>query len=111
MNPNDLTGEQMREVPCIRCDAKVAEPCKKNGLPLIGCHSERAILRAKMPCFPVELNATDKALVCYYAFIMLCDSVSTKSVETLGKQLSSAEVQRFFAKQAIDELKKDGLIK
>lgn len=57
------------------------------------------------------LGPTEKSLILYYAFIMLCDSVSEKSKELLGKQLTSEQVQAFFAHKAIEELKNDGLFK
>jgi len=56
------------------------------------------------------LGPTEKALITYYAFIMLADSVSLKSVETLGRSYTSVEIQKFFAQQAIKELRKDKLL-
>jgi hypothetical protein len=56
-----------------------------------------------------KLDATDKALIVYYAYIALCDSVSAKSVEMLGKETSSVDIQRYFAQKAIYELRNDGL--
>jgi hypothetical protein len=57
-----------------------------------------------------RLSATDKALIVYYAFVMICDSVSTKAEEVLGKEFSSEQIQKFFASEAIKELRKDRLI-
>lgn len=57
-----------------------------------------------------KMGATEKALVCYYSFISLCDSCSTKSMKLFGKEMSSRDIQTFFAQQAIQELKHDGLL-
>lgn len=57
-----------------------------------------------------KLGATEKSLICYYGFIMLADSVSLKSLEILGKSMTSREIQTFFAQQAMSELRKDGLM-
>ena len=57
-----------------------------------------------------KLGATEKALILYYAYIMVCDSVASKSVEVLGKEFKSTDIQAFFANEAIKELKKDGLM-
>jgi hypothetical protein len=57
------------------------------------------------------LGSTEKALILYYAFIALCDSVSTKSQELFGKEFTSEDIQRRFAQEAIKELRHDGLFK
>jgi hypothetical protein len=57
-----------------------------------------------------RLDATDKSLILYYAFIHLCDSVSTKAKELLGVDFNSEQIQSFFCKKAIEELRRDGLL-
>jgi hypothetical protein len=112
----EFTREQLMEVPCIQCDAKIGKQCRSEsggrGHLLVGFHFQRSELRGKLPSMgDLELNSTDKALICYYAFVMLSDSVSSKSEEILGKRMTSQEVQRFFARQAVIELQKDGLLR
>jgi hypothetical protein len=57
-----------------------------------------------------ELTATDKALIVYYAFIFLSDSVSATAIKTIGQPWASDDIQRFFAKRAIDALIVEGLL-
>lgn len=57
------------------------------------------------------LDATDKALIVYYAYIMLCDSVAAHSVKVLGKKFTSEEIQAFFGQKAVNELRLEGLIR
>jgi hypothetical protein len=113
----ELTRAQIMEVPCIVCEAKQAKSCRehsKSNKPIIGFHRERIELRLKHPVLPAEipttLNPTEKALICYYAFVMLCDSCEANSEKLFGKHFKSADVQRMFARKAIQELKKDGFI-
>lgn len=56
------------------------------------------------------VSATDKALILSYAFLMLCDSVSTKAEVVFGKQFTSHEVQLFFTQKAVEQLRRNGLI-
>lgn len=105
------------QVPCIRCDAKPNEHCVQPGRkePLVGgFHSERVELSRKVVvAMPKgeDLDATDKALITYFAYILLCDSVSAKSVELFGKQFASEEIQRWFGQQAVTQLRAEGLLK
>jgi hypothetical protein len=105
------------QVPCIRCDAKVGTLCVQPGrnIALVGgFHKERHELANRViPHFPTEeqLTSTEKALIAYYAFIMISDSVAAKSEEMTGKVFTTQEIQRHFAKMAIDQLRKDGLLK
>lgn len=111
-----LTREQVMEVPCIQCDAPKGFACKVdrgNPFKLVGFHKERVALRQRYPVLPEaakELNSTDKSLIVYYGFVMLCDSCEAKSIELFGKHIASADIQRMFAHKAIEELKKDGLL-
>jgi hypothetical protein len=57
-----------------------------------------------------KLNATDKALVLYYAYIMLCDSVSANSQAVLGIVMDTEQIQAGFARKAIQALQEDGLL-
>lgn len=124
MNGNGKVGSTELEILAVKCPT-----C--NSLPNVGClNPERHVLAKACPqdglsFHPTryraamdekfrrafgKLSPTDKALICYYAFIRLADSVSTKSKEVLGREFTSTEVQIFFARKASDELKKDGLI-
>src|SRR6266704_2127192 len=112
----EFSRDQIMEVPCVNCEAKINKPCRSGhngtGFVIVGFHPQRVELRGKLPSLgnldtDQTLNSTDKAMITYYAYVMLCDSVSTKSEELIGKRLTSAEVQRFFAKQAVIELQKD----
>lgn len=116
----EFSRDQIMEVACIACDAKVGKPCRAGhngtGYVLVGFHDKRVELRGKLPSLgnldtDTKLGPTDKAIITYYAYVMLCDSVATKSEELLGKRFTSAEVQRFFAKQAVIELQKDGMLR
>lgn len=113
-------NDEVKEVQCLMCGAQPGEPCieKEKGkkfthVALLGFHKERVELRSRIPSFPSdmpELDATDKAVITYYAYIALCDSCSTKSIELFGKKFSSQEIQRTFAAQGLKQAKEDGLI-
>src|SRR6266576_1300795 len=87
---NQFSNEEIKEVQCLMCGAQSGELCTENGgIPILGFHKERIELRSRIPSFPSDmpkLNATDKAIITYYAYIALCNSCSTKSVELFGKQ-------------------------
>lgn len=103
------------EVPCITCDAAIGEACydqQYNVILLKGFHARRVELRERYPNFPTEqeLTPTDKALLCFYAFVMLSDSVAVNSVRLFGKQCTTEEVQRMFGSRALQALRSEGLL-
>lgn len=61
--------------------------------------------------FGEALTPSEKGLILYYSFIMLCDSVSTKSELIFGRKMESEDIQKFFAFKAVEELRNDGLMK
>jgi hypothetical protein len=97
------------EVPCIVCDAKPGERCNDNGAHLLGVHAKRKHLRERLPS--VSLNGTDKSLIVYYAYVMLCDSCEANSEKLFGSYKKSEDIQRRFAAEATKHLKLEGLIK
>jgi hypothetical protein len=119
-----LTVAQIQEVPCSICGAKESKPCRaiplSNLLPNLfdrtaivqraiqdGCHGERIMLAERInSLLRPGLTATDKALIVYYAYVMLADSISSR-VPELG---DSQTIQSFFAKNAIHQLIVDGLL-
>lgn len=60
--------------------------------------------------FSENLDASDKALITYYAYVMICDSVASRSEAIFDKQFTSQDIQKFFAQQAVAELRKDKLL-
>jgi hypothetical protein len=117
MNEEPKQESRALQVHCIFCDAKPGEHCHQPGRtePLVGgFHPARIELAQKMiPIYPsgLDLDATDKALITYYAFLNLSNSVAAKSEQMFGKKFTTEEIQRFFAKIAIDQLRQDGLLK
>lgn len=59
----------------------------------------------------LELDVADQALILYYSYMMLCDSVSAKSKEILGIELDTQQIQASFAKRAVQALQQEGLIR
>lgn len=111
----EFTHKELLQVPCIRCNAAVGQPCVAPGnrrTPIIGFHKQRNELRTKCPMLEMDhqLDSSEKALVIGYALLMLADACEANSEKLFGKFFSSREIQRFFASKAIDELKLDGLI-
>lgn len=113
--------QEILAIPCPTCKARVGQLCRMpSGAPLafvIGddqsrFHRDRImnVLIVRLRNEFGRLNASDKALICYYAFVILSDSVSTKSKEMLGHDYSSKQIQQFFVQKAIEELKKDRLL-
>lgn len=111
-----LSQEQIREVSCVVCGAKPKEYCRQQGrnTALLECHPQRTALRSKLGdlTFDKSLDATDKALITYYGYVMICDAVAANSEKMFGegKVFTSQEVQQFFARKAINELREDGLL-
>lgn len=102
----------MKEVPCTKCGAAIGDHCFDGKGMLVGFHTERLLLREKLPGLSeANLTPTDKSLIFAYGFVILCDSVSANSQQLFNQKLSSLEIQRFFCKKAIDELRHDGLLK
>ncbi len=60
--------------------------------------------------FGSHLTNGKKWLICAYAYIFISDSVASFSQAIMGKELTSVEIQTFFAKMAAEELHKDGLL-
>jgi hypothetical protein len=114
---------QILAVACPACHVKAGVGCLTYerhvfavhglGAPKLSFHPARIVM-AQENEFQVKfgkLGATEKALILYYAYIMVCDSVASKSVAVLGKEFKSTDIQAFFANEAIKELKKDGLMR
>lgn len=99
---------------CRTCHAARGMQCRRGGESGGFCATRvlqaQKNREAKLLGSDINLTPGEKALIVYYAFIILCDSVSTKSKEVLGVEHSSLNIQGFFIKQAIEEAKKDGLI-
>ena len=113
--PNNFTDEEILQVSCLFCGAEPGKKCNEGeGTVLIGgYHQARIELRQKLPVMPADmpvLDATDKAIIVYYAFVALCNSCQTKSTELFGKQFSSREIQYAFATQGLKAAREDGLI-
>lgn len=118
-----LKDLEILRLECRKCHASEGYACKSkeghslthdfslNG-PVMKFHRERMLdAWASHSSYRMgNLNATDKALITYYAFIMLADAVSVKAVEMLGKPFTSEDIQTFFAYKAVEELRKDKLL-
>lgn len=114
-NAKVITYKQALSVICPECWARPKIPCFSIRGSIATCelvHPGRTRAAQELIARPLlgELNATDKALLLYYAYTMLCDSVSTKAVEILGHEFDSEQIQAFFAAKAMKELQADGLI-
>lgn len=100
------------QVMCLFCDAAPGKRCVQPGrnTPLIGAfHPHRIELANRLiphlQDIPKNLNSSQIALIVYYAFIALADSVAANSVKMVGKEQTSEEIQRCFARIAVKELK------
>ena len=106
----ELTSEQIKEVPC-HCGARVGEACKEDGTLIVaGFHKDRIQLRETFPALPLHFDATDKTIVMFYAFCILCEAVAKKSVEMLGKSHSAHQIQIAFIQEAIKQARDNGFI-
>ncbi len=109
-----VTEREILAIPCLECRARSKRMCfdvRGNTREL--AHASRireAQARQAARILGDVLDPTDKALILYYAFIKLCDSVSTKAPQVLGIDLNSEQIQAFFCRKAVEELKKDGLL-
>jgi hypothetical protein len=59
------------------------------------------------PDSPPYLMNSHKRYVVTYAFLMLADAVALKSLEVLGKEFTTEEIQTFFVGKAIKELREE----
>lgn len=116
------TEAEILAVRCPICEAIPGRPCISHqrhalivrlGQTEFSFHSARIStaqdIRWKEK-FGVSLSQSEKTLILQYAFIMLCDSVSTKSIEVMGRQYTSDQIQAYFCNQAIKELQNDELV-
>lgn len=112
---NVITDREILSHVCPNCFVRAKAVCVDNrGKPRELFHPERIRIaqeRAIVRLFGTILDHTERSLILYYAYIMLCDSVSTKAKEILGVDMQSEQIQAYFAKQAIEELQRDGLLK
>ena len=98
---------------CPNCRVRGQRLCiDPRGAPLQKAHPERYLFAYELLTDRVngKLSATDKALISYYAFIMLCDSVSVRSKEVLGIEMTTEQIQAGFCRKAIEALQEDGLL-
>lgn len=110
---NVINEKTILSVVCPNCFARPKMECFEiRGRPRLKSHPERIRYAQELLSDRVagKLSATDKALVLYYAYIMLCDSVSARSKEVLGIVMSTEEIQAGFARKAIQALQEDGLL-
>lgn len=119
-----VTEAEILAVPCKTCGAPIGKLCRANGRVIIpfttsieqteaSFHQVRIIAAQTVQMlhkFDQRLTPAQKFLATYYAFVMLSDSASTKSVEMLGKHFTTEALQAFFIHNALEELKKDGLL-
>jgi hypothetical protein len=96
-------------IPCPLCNARADHSCLPQGIVssdgYVPFHKER-IEYAKRKS--LELSMVDKFNIMTYAFLFLANSCSVKSMALFNKQFTSEEIQEFFAKMAIEALKKEG---
>lgn len=117
-----VTEEEILAIRCPRCHVAPNVGCHNierhplsfiEGATELSFHRERIMVAHAVQLqrkFDRALTSTDKALIVYYAFVMLCDSVSTQSKSLLGSEFTSDQIQAFFAHKAIEQLKKDRLL-
>lgn len=120
-----ITTDEILAVGCKTCGAPAGKPCRVPGqiiVPLtyqeeqtdFSFHAVRTLMAMSKLAyrrFGEDLKASEKALITYYAFVMLAESVSANSVAIMGKHYPPEAVEAFFAHAAIEELKKDGLLR
>lgn len=107
-----VTEDEIIAAWCPTCHARPGQGCRdKNRHTLVERIGQIGLSFHQPRVMVAHLGPTEKALIIYYAFIMLCDSVSINSETVLGKWHTSEEIQTFFGKMALNELKKEGLIK
>lgn len=119
-----VTEAEILAVPCPTCHASKGMGCRRTdnrSIPLqtalitdaLSFHPPRVFDAQQAQLlrnFGRFLGPSEKSLITYYAYVMLCDSVAGKSTELIGKPFNSLEIQKFFAQCAITELRKDGLL-
>lgn len=120
-----VTTDEILAVGCKTCSAPAGKPCRVPGrivVPLtykveetdFNFHPVRVLMALSKQAYKrigEDLKASEKALITYYAFVMLAESVSAHSEAIMGKHHPPEAVEAFFAYAAIQELKKDGLLR
>lgn len=107
---HQFTDQEVKEVPCLQCNADPMQPCTENGSQLLDFHRCRIELRSKSPVLDCPLDSTDKALIVGYAFVSLCNSVSANSEKLFSKHYTSVELQRLFTRTGYEQCLADGVI-
>jgi hypothetical protein len=123
MQPRTIISiEEIIEEVCPHCHAPKHGPCKRNdGLAMIVrgdddlqpyFHRER-VLQAWYSQLEIKFGPTpslDRALITYYAFIMMADAVAAKAEQMFEKKMSTWDIQAFFAMKAREVLKNEKLL-
>lgn len=108
---------------CPHCGVKPMKPCRTSDGTLLSpeldstefrFHPSRVLnaIRTQITDrMAGNLTAPERMLICYYAFILLCDSLAANSEKLFTESKTSHQIQAFFCQCAITELIKDQLIK
>ena len=106
------TEDMIFSIPCPTCHAGPDHSCLAQGIistdGYVPFHIERKELAKRKS---LALSQVDRTNIITYAFLFLANSCSVKSMALFNKQFTSEEIQEFFAKMAIDQLKKEGRLK
>lgn len=121
-----ISAPDVLNVHCPFCKSLNTYPCRTTpnngspdmpvivGNPMASFHRERikaAIAKKQGRFFADFLTPTDKAFIAYYMSVQMGASIAANSEKLLGKVMTYDQIIRFFAHSAIEELKRDGLLK
>lgn len=118
-----VTEADILAINCIKCHSWPGVVCKdKYRHGLIGelgstemrFHRERIFdayqekLREKFE--GTTFGLMEKAMVIYYAFVMMAQSVAVHSKSMMGQEMDVETIERFFATKAVEELRQDKML-
>lgn len=118
---NVVTETEILAVPCTTCNTLVGLVCKNKERHVLTYHedsTEFAFHRSRVLTalakqteirFPGIINI-DRFMICYYAFVMMSNSIAENSEKLMGKKFTPDEIEKFFASKAIQELNRDKIL-
>lgn len=112
ITPFRPTHDQVAAVDCPHCHAKAEQACTLSGIIktnyVLAHHHRDRIIVATHKYKP--LSNPDKAIMVQYGFLILCNAVAAKSLEILGKEMTTVDVQYAFINKALQELREIGIL-
>lgn len=118
-----VTELEIIAVTCPNCHAPKGAFCRNSNRHVLALHDDinesifhqsRVHLARSKQGFNAKLghlNNSQKELIVYYAFVILCEEVAKNTKDENGGVATAEQIQVQFVRQGIEELRIDGFLK